>query len=204
MSVLRAMAKRMQPTSSTSGTAAELLQRGICGTLYMERCGGFGRHRDLEMIQYQVMSVLDFMQAGQPATGWLFLQSAWTRLFWTMANSTCSPSDVAGGPSQHHLCEPPTELAFSLSGFHALGRSEVGDGGLAFIKEIDVIITKRQEITSASPAALRSQTEGVVGAKPKPNQRRRMEEERVQAQGAKMGRRIESRQYPTVNGFYKF
>jgi hypothetical protein len=31
--------------------------------MYMERFGGFGRHRDLGLILFQVMAVMDFMQA---------------------------------------------------------------------------------------------------------------------------------------------
>jgi len=63
MSVLRALARRMQPATSTTGSAEDLLRRGVSGTMYMERFGGFGRHRDLGLILFQVMAVMDLMQA---------------------------------------------------------------------------------------------------------------------------------------------
>ena len=53
MSVLRALARRMQPATSTTGSAEDLLRRGVSGTMYMERFGGFGRHRDLGLLLYQ-------------------------------------------------------------------------------------------------------------------------------------------------------
>lgn len=40
------MARRMQPTAPSTGSTAELLQPGVCGTRYMERFGGHGRHCD--------------------------------------------------------------------------------------------------------------------------------------------------------------
>lgn len=69
MSVLRALARRMQPATSTTGSAEDLLRRGVSGTMYMERFGGFGRHRDLGLILFQVMAVMDLMQAENHGAG---------------------------------------------------------------------------------------------------------------------------------------
>ena len=71
------MARRMQPTAPSTGSPAELLQRGVCGTRYMERFGGYGRHWDLGLILFQVMTVMDFLQptmCEQPRMQWLCWQ----------------------------------------------------------------------------------------------------------------------------------
>ena len=58
-SVLASMAQRMQPTASAEGSPQELLDRGVCGTRYLERFGGYSRQRELGQLQYQVMTVFD-------------------------------------------------------------------------------------------------------------------------------------------------
>ena len=58
--VLRAMSRRMAPTSPADRAPSELLAAGVRGTKYLERFGGHGRFRDLGMIQYQLMTALDF------------------------------------------------------------------------------------------------------------------------------------------------
>ena len=88
--VLSAMARRMQPTSPTEGSPEELMARGICGTRYLERFGGYGKHRELGCFQHQVMTTLDFLQVGnlQAARDSAALMAVvWTRLPWTMGVS---------------------------------------------------------------------------------------------------------------------
>ena len=41
-----------------------MMKAGISGTRYLERFGGYGRCRDLGLVQYQVMSAMDFLQVG--------------------------------------------------------------------------------------------------------------------------------------------
>ena len=62
-SVMHSMQRRMNPTLPVSDNFAGLLEKGVCGTKYLERFGGYGRHRDLGTIQYQVMQLMDFLQA---------------------------------------------------------------------------------------------------------------------------------------------
>eukprot|EP00435_Cladocopium_sp_Y103_P076165 s119_g79.t1 len=58
--VVKSMAKRMAPTASAERAHAELLAAGVSGTRYL---GRYGRCRDLGLIQYQVMSIVDSMMA---------------------------------------------------------------------------------------------------------------------------------------------
>lgn len=64
-SVLSQMAIRMQPTQPATGSPEELLARGVSGTQYLERYGGYGKHKDLGALQFQVMTIMDFMQASK-------------------------------------------------------------------------------------------------------------------------------------------
>ena len=60
--VLQAMCRRMAPTSSCDITPQQMLARGISGTRYVERFGGYGRMREWGQLQYQVMTALDFLE----------------------------------------------------------------------------------------------------------------------------------------------
>ena len=62
--VMKSMARRMSPTSSAEISHESMMQAGISGTRYLERFGGYGRCRDLGLVQYQVMSAMDFLQVG--------------------------------------------------------------------------------------------------------------------------------------------
>ncbi len=62
-SVVQSMARRMSPTSPTEMDTQVLLSRGVSGTRYLERFGGYGRHRELGQLQFQAMTVLDFMMS---------------------------------------------------------------------------------------------------------------------------------------------
>ena len=61
-SVLAAMSRRMCPTMSPEGSPQELMDKGICGTRYLERFGGYGKVRELDCLQHQVMSIMDCLQ----------------------------------------------------------------------------------------------------------------------------------------------
>ena len=66
--VLKQMSRRMAPTMSIHATPEEMMSRGICGTKYLES-SGYGRCRDLGVIQHQVMTAMDFLQMGNVGSG---------------------------------------------------------------------------------------------------------------------------------------
>ena len=51
-SVMQAMARRMSPTVPVEGDYRPLMDRGVCGTKYLERFGGYYKNRDLGMLMY--------------------------------------------------------------------------------------------------------------------------------------------------------
>ena len=61
--VVKSMAPRMAPTASVERGHGELLSAGVSGTKYLERFGGYGRQKELGIIQYQVMMAMDFLMA---------------------------------------------------------------------------------------------------------------------------------------------
>lgn len=62
--VMRSMARRMAPTlASADLSGEEMMAHGISGIRYLERFGGYG-HRDLGLLQYQIMTAFDFMMTG--------------------------------------------------------------------------------------------------------------------------------------------
>lgn len=67
-SVLQQMSRRMASMLPVDVTPWVMVERGISGTRYLERFGGYGRHRELGQIQYQVMMILDYLMldTGQP------------------------------------------------------------------------------------------------------------------------------------------
>ena len=150
-SVLRSMARRMQPTAPATGTPAELLSRGISGTQYMERYGGFGRHRDLGLVLYQVMSILDFLQsdnlgAARDATALLAVcldQAVIDNGRFDLAALLTLQEDP---PSSIFINRQQSTLSRSRTFSHLADQRWV-TVALAFIKELEVINSKRLEIT---------------------------------------------------------
>ena len=61
--VMQSISSRITPTSSPNVSAEELLQRGVSGVRHLERFGEYGRCRQLNQLQFQVMSVFDYMMA---------------------------------------------------------------------------------------------------------------------------------------------
>eukprot|EP00435_Cladocopium_sp_Y103_P014245 s1713_g3.t1 len=177
-SVLRAMARRMQPTVASSGSPAELLQRGVCGTQYMERYGGFGRHRDLGLVMFQVMTVMDYMQSENYGAA----RDSLALL------AVCLDQAVLDGgrfdlAALLTLQEDPPSSIFINRQTSTLSRarafSQLADQkwitvALAFIKELDTIQTKRQELSSASSgpsAKTQASQEGHPKAKSHPKKK---------------------------------
>jgi len=153
LSVLRAMPRRMQPTSSTAGTPLELLQRGICGTLYMERFGGFGRHRDLGLILYQLMGILDFLQAenlgaARDATALLAVAIDQAVLDGGKFDLASLLTLQEEPPATIYVNRQQSALARARA-FSPLADQRWVTVALAFLKELDVITSKRLELTTA-------------------------------------------------------
>jgi hypothetical protein len=174
MAVLRSMARRMQPTSPSSGSPEELLARGISGTLYMERFGGFGRHRDLGLILYQVMGIMDFLQVGnmgaaRDATALLAVcidQAVLDGGRFDLAALLTLQEDP---PSSIFINRQQSTLARSRA-FSQLADQRWVTTALAFVKELDLIQTKRLELSGQSTRP-QPASDSTAKAKPQPKRK---------------------------------
>lgn len=149
-SVLASMARRMSPTVPAEGTPMEMLQRGICGTRYMERFGGYGRRRDLGQVQWQVMQILDYLQgenlpAARDACALLAVsleQAVLDNGRFDLAAVLCLQDDL---PSAIYQNREAGQFSRTRS-FAPLADQRWITIALAYLKELDTIQAKRQEL----------------------------------------------------------
>lgn len=170
--VLAAMARRMYPTASAEGSPQELMDRGVCGTRYLERFGGFGKLRDLGCLQHQVMSILDCLQTSN-------LQAARDQTALLAVTLDQAALDSGRFDLAQLLClqEEPPSTVFTNRQANVLSKqrafSPLADQkwitvALAYIKELDVITSKRLELTNQSrPGTLASSSTGEHSGGPK-------------------------------------
>ena len=160
LSVLQAMARRMQPSRVAEQTPAELAARGISPTIYVERYVGYGRNRELGSLMWQVAQILDHFQsdnisAAKDATALL---------------AVCLEQAALDGGKMDlalllSLTEDPPAGVFtnrSLAGvtrgraFANLAEQKWVTTALAFVREMDLISSRRQDVTGTKgdkPAA---------------------------------------------------
>ena len=149
VAVLNSMARRMSPTMPMASSSQALLDRGISGTHYLERFGGYGRHRELGHIQYQVMTALDFLMAGNiPAVqdtialmGVMIEQMVLDNGRMEVAGLLCLQEDVPANVFSNRLV---TSTARTRS-FAPLADQKWITVALQYLREMDVINNKRQE-----------------------------------------------------------
>ena len=171
-SVLQSMARRMAPTSSTDLTPQEMMSRGICGTKYLERFGGYGRKREWGQLQFQVMTALDYLMddnigAAKDTVALLAVileQGVLDIGRLEIASLLCLQEDVPAGVFAHRQIGATSRS----KAFAPLADQRWITCALAFLKEMDVIATKRQEFAGGGqrPSAASSSE-----AEPKPKPR---------------------------------
>lgn len=179
--VTQAMSRRMAPTSSADVTPQELVDKGICGVRYLERFGGYGRHRELGQLQYQVMTAFDFMMCGnmEAAKDTVALlavtieQASLDNGRMELATLLCLQEDP---PSSIFVNRSLTATSRARS-FAPLADQKWVTVALAFLKEMEVITAKRAELTGASTKWASETSSDVVGAtakaKAKPNAKKK-------------------------------
>lgn len=160
-SVLLQMARRMSPTSSVDVSPQVLMDRGVSGTRYLERFGGYSRQRELGQLQYQVMTAFDYLlqdniPAAKDAVALLAVsieQAALDNGRMDLATLLCLQEDPPSGIFQNRQIAS-TSRARS---FAPLADQKWITCALAFLKELEVITAKRAELTgppkNASPAS---------------------------------------------------
>ena len=152
--VMQAMARRMSPTVPVEGSAQQLMERGVCGTRYLERFGGYGRHRDLGLLQYQVMQILDYLQlenipAARDTAALLAVtieQAVMDNGKMDFASVLCLQDDL---PASIFVNRNAGALSRSRS-FAPLADQKWITVALAYLKELDTIQSKRAEFVGAT------------------------------------------------------
>ncbi|CAL1133166.1 unnamed protein product [Cladocopium goreaui] len=153
------------------------LTRGIVGQgdlWYMERFGGFGRHRDLGLILYQVMGIMDFLQVGnmgaaRDATALLAVcidQAVLDGGRFDLAALLTLQEDP---PSSIFINRQQSTLARSRA-FSQLADQRWVTTALAFVKELDLIQTKRLELSGQSTRP-QPASDSTAKAKPQPKRK---------------------------------
>ena len=154
-SVLQQMSRRMSPTSSADISPGELHAKEICATRYLERFGGFGRHRELGFVIWQVAMALDFLQQGNTMAA----KDTMALLFVFLEQMALDNGkmDVAVLLA---LIEDPPQGLFSNRAFTAIARQRAFAAtavqkwvtvALQYLKELDTIQTRRVEATKDKP-----------------------------------------------------
>ncbi len=156
--VVQSMARRMSPTSPLEADHQALLNRGVSGTRYLERFGGYGRQRELGHLMFQIMTVFDFMMSnnGPASRDALALLAVMVEQM-VMDNGRIEVANLLV------LQEDPPASIFTNRQVVAISRSRsfapLADQkwvtvALAYLREMDLIASKRLEFTGGGKASL--------------------------------------------------
>lgn len=156
-SVVLAMARRMAPTAVADQPYGQLMASGITGTRYLERFGGYGKQRDLGLIQFQLMTVFDFLMAENTEAAKDTLA-----LLIVMVEQACLDHGRFDLGQVLTLQEDPPAGVFTNRQLSQVSRARsfapLADQrwitvALAFLKELDTITVKRTELLSTASAS---------------------------------------------------
>ena len=163
-SVLQSMARRMAPTSPMESSTQAMLDRGLSATRYLERFGGYGKHRELGHIQYQVMMAMDHLMANNlgGAQDTIALLAVMLEQMvldggrMEVAGLLCLQEDV---PSSVFTNRQLASTSRARS-FAPLADQRWITVALQYLREMDLIATKRQEFAGTSTALGSGQGQG--------------------------------------------
>lgn len=156
-SVLQSMSRRMYPSQNPDADLATLRDRGVTPTQYLERYGGYGKVRDIGMIQWQIALAMNYMQEEN----WLAARDSVALLF------TCLEQTAMDGGKMEvglllALTEDPPQTVFSgrslAAGsnpkpFAPTAHQRWITTALQFLKEMDAISSRRQEATKTASSS---------------------------------------------------
>ena len=164
-SVVMSMARRMSPTMQADQPHGELLAAGISGVRYLERFGGYGRQRELGILQFNIMTAVDFLIAGNIEAAKDSI--ALTAVMVEQASMDHGRFDLAQVLTFQE--DPPSSI-FMTRATSQVSRSRAFARwitvSLAFLRELDTITTKRAELVGGSQPS----SNPISAAVPKPKQ----------------------------------
>ena len=183
-SVMKSMSRRMHPALPADLPIPQLAARGVVPSAYLERYGGYGRVRDIGNIAWQVALLLDHLQnenlpAAQDAAALLFVCLEQTALDngkmdigLMLALTEDPPSGVFSNRSIATSTMPRT--------FAPTADQRWITCALAYLRELDLITSRRLEATGAKSAKPQKE-EGDSSSKQKPKQKGRGKGKRAQS-----------------------
>ena len=160
VSVLQQMARRMQPAVAAEVEMLTLRNRGITPTQYLERFGGFGRCRDIGLITWQVALVLNHMMEDNHQAA----KDALSLLFVCLEQTAMDNGNMQVGLLLSLTEDPPQALFTNKSvmsaalprPFAPTAHQRWVTTALQYLKEMDVISTRRSEVVAAQTGAHRT------------------------------------------------
>ena len=166
-SVMSSMSRRMHPTLPVEGNYQQMMDKGICGTKYLERFGGYGRHRDLGQVQFLVMQLMDYLQmenigAARDSAALLAVmleQAVMDNGKFDLAAVLTLQDDI---PSSVFVNRSPGTFSRSRS-FAPLADQRWITTAIAYLKELDTIQSKRLEIAGGVPSKAQPSSGGGGG-----------------------------------------
>ena len=177
--VLQSMCRRMSPTSPVETSSQAMLDKGLSGTRYLERFGGYGKHRELGHIQFQVMTAMDHMMAGNigGAQDTIALLAVMLEQMvldggrMEVAGLLCLQEDV---PSSVFTNRQLSSTSRARS-FAPLADQRWITVALQYLREMDLIASKRAEFAGgkASGSGANQEDDPLPKPKPKPKYRPR-------------------------------
>ena len=149
-SVIQSMARRMNPALPSEVELSTLKERGVCPTMYLERFGGYGRCRDIGFINWQVAMVMNYMMEENHAAA----RDALSLLFVCLEQTSMDGGSMQVGLLLSLQEDPPQALFTNKSlanaalprPFAPTAHQRWVTTALQYLKEMDVISTRRMEI----------------------------------------------------------
>ena len=175
--VLQQISRRMSPTSSPDVSPQVMLERGIGGVKYLERFGGFARQRELGQLQFQIMGILDNLMAenieavkdGVALLAVTVDQACMDSGRMDLATLLCLQEDA---PSSIYVNRHLSSTSRARS-FTPLASQKWITVALAYLREIDVISVKRNEMLGSRPSGAASSDDPAPKVKPKPGPKKK-------------------------------
>lgn len=173
--VMQAMSRRMHPAMTAEVELSALRDRGVTATQYLERYGGYGRTRDIGMIIWQVAMVMDHMQMENFQAA----KDALSLLFVCLEQTALDGGNMQVGLLLSLTEDPPASLFSARSiatashpkPFAPTASQKWVTIALQYLKEVDIITTRRQEITATKNQPAKNDADPLPKATPKKKQK---------------------------------
>ena len=156
-SVLQSMSRRMFPAQQADVEISVLRDRGVTPTQYLERFGGYGRTKDLGMIQWQIGLIFNLLQEHNI----LGAKDALSLLFVCLEQASMDGGKLEVGLLLALVEDPPASLfsgrsqalAANPRPFAPTANQRWITTALQYLKEMDVIATRRAEVTQTKTSS---------------------------------------------------